>query len=501
MTSEPVGPQVPLATDAARRSGEPGAQRPLPAWGVPAVLGTVLVPVVILLGHRALSGRSRPPGWPGMAVYPTVAPRFIIVGAALAAATLIAAWIWLLRRAGRGMRLRAATAVAAVWGVLLTLGPPLLSNDVYSYAAVGRLASADLDPYSVGPAALGPGPFLAAVDPLWRHTPTPYGPVLVTLFHAIAYLAHGSVLVSEVLLRVLAVVATAGAVALAVWAARPADRVVVLLLTGLNPVVLLHLVAGTHMDALIGAAAVGVVVLAVAGRWAPAMVLAILATMVKAPAAALVGFVLIYAIRQAPPEQRRRVGAGTIGVAVATTGVLWLVLPNAFGWVHALLVPAEIGNPRVPSVWLGWLMRGVVAAVGAHVHAHTIFSISRMITLVIGGVLAIVLLVRASARPDRQHALRYVGWALIVVAISSPVVYGWYLAWGLFAAAAGSRPRDRSALVVICIGIFALTVPAMKTIPSIVQVSLWVLAAVLWWLAAGRPRLPRRRPAELVGAP
>jgi hypothetical protein len=96
--------------------------------------------------------------------------------------------------------------------------------------------------------------------------------------------------------------------------------------------------------------------------------------------------------------------------------------------------------------------------------------------------------------------MRCVGWALLVVAISSPVVYGWYLAWGLFAAAIGSWPRERAALVAVCAGIFALTVPAMKTVPSPVQVSLWVVAAVLWWLAAGRPRSLPRRPADLVGA-
>lgn len=499
MTSEPVRPQLPSTSG--DPAGKPARTWPLPPWAPAALLGTALVPVVIFIGHRALSGRSRPPAWPGLVHYRTVSPPSVVMAAALAAAALIAAWIWLRRRAGRALRLRAAAGLAAVWALLLTLGPPLLSNDVYSYAAVGRLTSADLDPYSVGPAALGPGPFLAAVDPLWRHTPTPYGPLLVTLFHADAFLAHGSVLATILLLRAGAVLVTAGAVALAVWAARPQDRVAVLLLTGLNPVLLLHLIAGTHMDALIGVAAVGVVVLAAAGRWAPAMALAVLATMVKAPALALVGFVLVYAVRRAPPERRLAVGAGSVGVAAATTGVLWLVLPNAFGWVHALLVPAEIGNPRVPSVWLGYAIRGVVALLDMHIRAHTASSISRLITLVIGAVVAVFLLVRASDRPGREHALRCVGWALLVVAISSPVVYGWYLAWGLFAAAAGSRPRERPYLVAVSAVTFALTVPAMKTVPSLVQVALWAVAALLWWLAAGRPRPARRRTTELVGAP
>ena len=498
MTTEPVRSRLPLASSLAEVRER--RREPWPRWAVPAVVGTVLVAVVIGLGFRALAGRLTAPAWPG---FPppakTVAPHAVLVAAALAAGLLFAVWIWFRRRVEGRLRLRFAAVVALLWAAPLALGPPLLSNDIYSYAAVGRLASADLDPYAVGPAALGGGPFLAAVDPLWRHTPTPYGPLLVTLFHADAWVARGSVLTTILLLRVAAVLFTAAAVAVAVWAARPAERPAVLLLTALNPVVLLHLVAGAHMDALIGGAAVGVVVLAVAGGWAPAMALAILATMVKAPAIALVGFVFLYAIRRAPAERRLRTGAGVIAVAAATTAALWLVLPHAFGWVRALAVPAAIANPRVPSVWLAWVFRGAAALVGTHLPGHTAGGISRAITLVIGGVVALVLLVRATARADREHALRCVGWALLVIAISSPVVYGWYLAWGLFPAAAGSRSgRERWALVGVSVLIFALTIPAMKTVPPPAQVGLWVVAALACWWAAGHP-WPFRRRREVAG--
>lgn len=290
-----------------------------------------------------------------------------------------------------------------------------------------------------------------------------------------------------------------GAVALTVWAARPSERTAVLLLVALNPIVLLHLLSGTHMDALIGGAAVGVVVLAVAGRWAPATALAVLATMVKAPAIALVGFVFLYALRRAPAGRRLRAGTEVAGTAAVTTAVLWLVLPDAFGWVHALTVPTEVASPRVPSVWAAWVMRGVTSLVGAHLSGHTAGGISRAISLLVGGVVALVLLFRAGARPDREHALRSVGWALLTIAICSPVVYGWYVAWGLFAAAAGSRTaRERAWVVVVSAVIFAVTVPAMRTVPAAAQFGLWAVAALACWWAAGRP-LPRRRRSRVPG--
>lgn len=498
MTSKQTEPRLPGPDNPFARVIS--TRRQLPGWLTPAFAATLLVPVVIVLSFRAIAGRrSGPPAWPGTPGHPLSVTPTVLVGAAVSAAALVAAWLWLHRRADAHLRLRVAVPLAALWTGLLAIGPPLLSNDVYSYAAVGRLTVADLDPYVVGPAALHSGPFLAAVDPLWRHTPTPYGPLLVQLFHTAAWATGGSLVDTVLLLRLATVVATAAAVALAVWAARPADRVAVLLLTGLNPVLLLHLVAGTHPDALIGAAAIGVVLLTMSGRWAPAMVVAVLATLVKAPALALVGFVLLYAVRRSAPGHRLRACARGAGIAAAVSAAAWLLLPDAFGWAQTLSVPAEITNPRVPSVWLAWLIRSLFDTSSIGVSWHTATVISRSVTLLVGAGVGLRLLIRATSRTDRWDALRDVGWALIVVALASPIVYGWYLAWGVFAAAAGSRPRDRWALVLVSAGCFVVTAPAMNIVPPSVQWTLWAVAALVWWLAAGRP-LPPRRPTPAAPA-
>ena len=52
-------------------------------------------------------------------------------------------------------------------------GPPLLSNDAYSYGAQGELSSQGFDPTSHGPVYLGSGDYMVSADPVWRNNPAP----------------------------------------------------------------------------------------------------------------------------------------------------------------------------------------------------------------------------------------------------------------------------------------------------------------------------------------
>ena len=69
------------------------------------------------------------------------------------------------------------TAAAAV-AVLVNISP-VGSGDVASYAAYGRIAALGYSPYTFVPAQLpGPNnPYTALVSPMWRGTPSVYGPV------------------------------------------------------------------------------------------------------------------------------------------------------------------------------------------------------------------------------------------------------------------------------------------------------------------------------------
>jgi hypothetical protein len=469
----------------------------LPGW-LPAVLaGLLAVTTVISLSFRAGATRdNHPPAWLGERV-PHTTPGHqgvLAAGVVLAVALLIASWVRLQRRVGEGWRrtpLRIAVAAGVLWVVPFVVSPPLLSQDVYSYAAIGQLVERGHDPYAVGPAALGGGPFLAAVDPLWRNTPTPYGPVILALTHGTAELASGSLLNAVLLLRLVALGATAVAVALAVWASKPSARGEVLLLTAVNPLVLLHLVSGAHLDALIGAAAVGVVLLTLRARWSAAMVLASVAVMAKAPALVLVGFVLLYAARQAPAGRRLRSIGGLLAVGGVTVGLVSLLVPNPFGWIAALVVPGRTRNLAAPSTWLAQAVSGLSNLVTGGLHQATALTIGRALAMAIGSVLVLLLLWRGTGQPDRARTMRCVGGALLVVAVSGPVIYGWYLGWGLFAAAVGCRARHRDALVVLSALSCAIGLPAMQKVPLTGQIAVWVaVVAVGWW---ARPAAPRNR--------
>lgn len=466
-----------------------GLTRPAspPRWVLAALAGLISITAAVWL----TIGSSRAPGfdprlWPAVRLPKATDAQggLVPAGVVMAVATLVASWARLQRGLPEtGLRLRSAVAVGTLWALPTALTVPLLSRDAYSYAAVGRLAATGHDPYLVGPAALGRGPFLALVDPLWQHTPTPYGPVLVALLRVVADLGGGSVLITVLLLRALAVVATAAAVVLAVRAAPSTARAQVLVLTALNPVVLLHLVSGAHLDALLGAAAVGVVLLTLRGRWYSAVVLAGTAFLIKAPALVLVGFVLLYAVRRVPSGRRARTGAGLLAALAATGLASFLLLPDPFGWVHALDVPGRARNLAAPSAWLAGAVEGLSRLFAEPLPGSAALAVGRAVALAVGAALALRLLWRGTASPEPAEALRFVGWALIVVALSGPAVYGWYMTWGLFAAAIGSRPRERAVLLALSALTSLIGLPAMYTVPLGAQVVLWTTVAALWWWA------------------
>ena len=167
------------------------------------------------------------------------------------------AWIGLIGRAERQRgrerrRLIMVCAVVALWAAPLLLAPPLLSNDAYSYAAQGELASRGIDPTAHGPVYLLDGKFMIGADPVWRNSPAPYGPVWIGLSEAVVE-ATGHNAADAVWgfrgLAVVGVVMAAAGIALIARSYKVSPAAAVALGIG-NPLVLLHLVGGSHNDAL-----------------------------------------------------------------------------------------------------------------------------------------------------------------------------------------------------------------------------------------------------------
>jgi hypothetical protein len=417
-----------------------------------------------------------------------------LVAGVITLGALCLLWLRLVRhvlrrdeRAGTGTRTAVLTAgVAGAWALPLAVGGPTGSLDVQSYVAIGRLALGGMDPYVFGPGWLGDD-FSAAVDPLWRWTPTPYGPLQVALLRGIAAVAGGNVVGAVLLVRLVAVLGAVAAVVLALRAARPADRVVVLVLTALSPVLLLHVVSGAHLDVLVGALALGVVGLTRRGRPVAAAALAVVAAALKLPGLVLLGYVLLDVLRRSPAPLRGRLLTGTAAVAAGVAVVVATVCPDPMGWVRALGVPGVSRGATAPSSWVSYLVAGSIGATsGSELDAA--FTVGRAATALVGAAVVARLLWRATSGPE-SAAHAYVGWALLALAVSGPALYPWYLTWGLFCAAVGCGVRGR--LLLTGLGAVLCVASAAAEGPLVVVVWLAVLTGVIAYLRrTGRAVLP-----------
>jgi hypothetical protein len=439
-----------------------------------------------------------------------------------------ALWVWLARRllrpreaevdradvdggsaeqVWRRWGVRALLGIAGLWALPLLATGPMGSLDVQSYAAVGRLAALGLDPYRATPGVLTDG-FVAAVDPMWRWTPTPYGPLQVALLRGLVLVAGHQVGVAVLLIRLAAVLGAACAIWFTLRASCRADRVAVLLVTALNPVLVVHVVSGAHLDVLIGALAVIGVGLSRSGHPAIAMPLAVVAASLKLPGAVLVAFVLLDTLRAGPGVARPGAVLRAVSSGLGTVGLVVALCPDPFGWVSALGVPGMSRNGTAPSTWIAYL----VAAVTGRTTEHGLtgaFAVGRIMTATVGAALVCLLLWKATSG-SRSTAFRGVGWALVSLALTAPAVYPWYLTWGLFAAAVGSGGRGRVALMglscTLCLAPAAGEGTVVLLTWAVVQLAVlgwtlwagWDLLAAQSRDSAGRP--PRPFPDTRAGA-
>ncbi|MEU2429003.1 polyprenol phosphomannose-dependent alpha 1,6 mannosyltransferase MptB [Streptomyces sp. NPDC007861] len=359
-----------------------------------------------------------------------------LAGAYFGLVLLIAAWA-LLGRAIRGPEpptSRTLLLTLALWAAPLLVAPPLFSRDVYSYLAQGAMVEAQMDVYAHGPSRLG-GPLTYEVAPLWQHTPTPYGPVFLACAAAIAGFARTEVLTGVIGMRLVALAGVALMVFCLPRLARRcgADPRTALWLGALNPLLLLHLVAGAHNDAvMLGLLGAGLV--AALGRWPMAgAVLVTLAALVKAPAAlGLLAVALLWGRRMNGRLPRLRAALAVAGTAAVTTAATTAVTGTGYGWIAALDTPVSSENWSLTSS-LGRMTGAALTSAGSSLAE---FAIPAWHT---AGIAATVLAMIAFWR--RHHLRRPVyalGLSLTAVALLGPAIRPWYVLWGLFLIAAAA---------------------------------------------------------------
>ncbi|MEU3852907.1 polyprenol phosphomannose-dependent alpha 1,6 mannosyltransferase MptB [Streptomyces sp. NPDC029554] len=404
-----------------------------------------------------------------------------LVGAYFGVVLLIAAWA-LLGRLVRGPRPpapRALLIVLATWAAPLLLAPPLFSRDVYSYLAQGAMVEAHMDVYAHGPSRLG-GPLADEVAPLWRHTGAPYGPVFLAVAAALAGVTRGELPAGLLGMRLVALAGVALMAAALPRLARHsgADASAALWLGALNPLVLLHLVAGAHNDAvMLGLLGVGLV--AALGRW-PVLgaVLVTLAALVKAPAVLGLAAVAVLQIRAG--RRPVRALASTAVAAAVTTVAATAVAGTGYGWIGALNTPVSPQNWAVTTL-LGRATRTLLEHLDSDL-APLALPAWHALGIVAAVVAIAVIWLRLRPRP--VYAL---GLSLATVAALGPAIRPWYALWGLFliaAAAPSGSVRHRMAAVtgVLALGVLPSGGPA-DTGQLLLAVSGGALAVVVLWQA------------------
>jgi hypothetical protein len=274
------------------------------------------------------------------------APATVFLVALAVAFALYAGALVTLRRGGG--RLTLVCAIAAAIQLIPLAGPLLLSHDVYSYWAYGRIVSRhDSDPYSVPPARFPSDPATRAVAPSWRETTSVYGPAFTAFSVGVDRATHGSAEAVAFVFRSVAALAAIAATLLAAFIAR--RKAFAAAFVGWNPLLAVSSAGGGHNDVLMLVLMLGAVALASRRRDTGAGGLWVLAAAVKAPALFLLPLELVNSSR------RFLVGCLLAGA----TGSIAATIAFGSGWLTSLgrltsnesryAIPARLEQLGVPG--------------------------------------------------------------------------------------------------------------------------------------------------------
>lgn len=425
---------------------------------------------------------------------------------------LIRAWLHMLKvvspsRTGlRPLPVVALGLVAALWCIPLLVGPPLLSQDVYSYAAQGLMVVKGINPYHHGPDVLGVNnPYYPYVDQLWGASPAPYGPVFMLLDAGVVLLSGQHVLGTVVGLRLLSVL---GVALIGIFLPKLArgmghDAATVFVLAILNPVTLLDLISAGHNDALMLGLLVWALYLASRRQPIWAIVVCTLAAAVKAPAA--IGLVYIgwgWMGTGVPWRQRVRPMATTALLSGALAGVVTAASGLGWDWVKALDNPAVVRSVLDPTTLIGMMMSGLSHLVGIPLGVGLALHLTR--TLGMLGAIGICAWLLLSS--DRFGTITAIGVSLLAVVVLSPVIQPWYLAWGIIVLAPIGFRRCRTVLVAATIvGAFIGFPGGWDFARELEGASLWAMGGslllLLWIPLPPVVRRVRRVLAERASSP
>ena len=341
-------------------------------------------------------------------------------------------WIGLMRLLARrgGVPIKYLGWILALWLVPMIIVPPILSQDVFSYAAQGEMMSHHINPYLYGPYTLGAGPYVSPVNHLWANTPAPYGPLFLMVDGFLASVSLHNALGTVILLRVFAVLG----VVLIAWAVPQLARLYgkdpgpIYVMAVLNPLVLLTLVGSAHNDAIMVGLLLAGLTLAKRAHPVWGVIVCALAAAIKVPAA--IGIVYIgwtWMGSGVPWRQRVRPLITSALVASSVMVALSAVSGLGLGWIGNLATPGPVRSWLAPSTGIAEVLSRLSHFAGVTLPEGGVMSVTRVIGLMAAMVISLYLL----AISDRIGVLRAMGLSLLFFVVLGPVVQPWYLTWGV----------------------------------------------------------------------
>ncbi len=357
----------------------PQSVRPMPGW-----LAGVFAGAGVPLGHGAL-----------IALF----------------AVMFGSYVFAVRGAAELSPRVVLTSIAGLTALFL-LAPVVLSTDVFSYQAYGRMGTLyGTNPYLHGPSTIRLDPLYPFIGSKWVSTPTAYGPLFTALSYSIAHLDISASVAAYKSIAALAFLATVGLV----WNAarlRGLDPVRAAMIVGLNPLTVVWGLGGGHNDLLMLAPlAAGIYVLLQNRRLTGGVMIAV-ATAVKLTAGVLLPFALVR------PHAHRRpllLGAAVASVVVAALGFA------LFGTGQLHLLGTLRQNQALGS---SQSIPGFIST------EFGLGGIGRLVGVLLGVIFAgVTVWLLVLVHRGRLDWITGAGWATVALLITASSLLPWYIAW------------------------------------------------------------------------
>jgi hypothetical protein len=341
---------------------------------------------------------------------------------------------------------RAVLMSIAALHALVLLAPPLLSTDIFSYGAYGRMGALyGANPYLLGPSAIALDPLYRFIGTQWVTTPTAYGP----LFTALSYLLAPLDIPANVFAYKAIAAISSLVIVVVVWNAarlRGLDPVKAAALVGLNPVIVVYGVGGGHNDLLMLAILVTGVYVLLQRRERTSGALIVVATAVKLTAGLLLPFALAGSAGRRDGARDRH--GLLIGVGIGTTliAALGFALFGA-GPLHLVGTLQNIQNQGGGNSIAGFISTGLGFGVLGHAAGLVLAA----------GFVIIVLWLLRRVWVGELDWITGAGWATVALLITTGLLLPWYVAWLLpLAALSNDRRLWLAAIVMTGLGLTSL---------------------------------------------